>query len=93
MALCSATTKRQGRSCIFWCGIRGTAPAHMAPIAFSPQDPHTLYAATQYVLKSKDGGLSWQEASPDLTAKDERRERESQSRRQRCVITTCLSRR
>jgi hypothetical protein len=43
----------------------------MAPIAFSPQDPHTLYAAAQYVLKSNDGGFSWQEVSPDLTQKTE----------------------
>jgi photosystem II stability/assembly factor-like uncharacterized protein len=40
--------------------------SQMAPIAFSPHDPHTLYAATQYLLKSTDGGFSWQEASPDL---------------------------
>ncbi len=43
--------------------------AQMAPIAFSPQDPHALYAAAQYVLKSNDGGFSWQEVSPDLTLK------------------------
>jgi photosystem II stability/assembly factor-like uncharacterized protein len=43
--------------------------ANMAPIAFSPQDPHTLYAAAQYVLSSKDGGFSWREVSPDLTQK------------------------
>jgi len=42
---------------------------NMAPIAFSPQDPHVLYAATQYVLKSDNGGFSWQEVSPDLTQK------------------------
>jgi photosystem II stability/assembly factor-like uncharacterized protein len=45
--------------------------ANMAPIAFSPQDPHTLYAAAQYVLKSNDGGFNWQEVSPDLTQKAE----------------------
>src|SRR5579863_1439659 len=38
----------------------------MAPIAFSPQDPHTLYAGTQYLMKTTDGGVSWQEVSPDL---------------------------
>jgi len=43
--------------------------ANMAPIAFLPQDPHMLYAAAQYVLRSKDGGFSWQEVSPDLTIK------------------------
>ena len=45
--------------------------AQMAPIAFSPQDPHTLYAAAQYLLKSNDGGFSWQEVSPDLAQKTE----------------------
>ncbi len=41
--------------------------SQMAPIAFSPHDPHTLYAAAQYLLKTTDGGYSWQEVSPDLT--------------------------
>ena len=41
----------------------------MAPIAFAPQDPHTLYIGAQYVLKSKDAGVTWKEASPDLTQK------------------------
>jgi photosystem II stability/assembly factor-like uncharacterized protein len=45
--------------------------SQMVPIAFSPQDPHTLYAAAQYVLKSNDGGFNWQEVSPDLTQKAE----------------------
>jgi photosystem II stability/assembly factor-like uncharacterized protein len=43
----------------------------MAPIAFAPQDPHTLYVGAQYVLKSKDNGVTWKEASPDLTQKPE----------------------
>jgi photosystem II stability/assembly factor-like uncharacterized protein len=41
--------------------------ANMVPIAFSPQDPHMLYSAAQYVLKSNNAGFSWQEVSPDLT--------------------------
>ncbi len=45
--------------------------SNMVPIAFAPQDPHTLYAAAQYLLKSNDGGLTWQEVSPDLTQKTE----------------------
>ena len=60
--------------------------AQMAPIAFSPQDPHTLYAAAQYVLKSKDGGFSWQEVSPDLTQKAEAAKRKPD--RRRAVIDT-----
>jgi photosystem II stability/assembly factor-like uncharacterized protein len=42
--------------------------ASMAPLAYSPQDPHALYLGTQYVLKSTDAGMSWKEISPDLTA-------------------------
>jgi photosystem II stability/assembly factor-like uncharacterized protein len=42
--------------------------ATMAPLVFSPQDPHTLYLGAQYVLKTTDGGMSWQEISPDVTA-------------------------
>ena len=45
--------------------------AGMAPLAFSPQDAHTLYVGAQYVLKTTNGGVSWQEISPDLTEKAE----------------------
>ncbi len=38
----------------------------MPPLAFSPQDPHTLYLGTQYVLKTTDGGMNWTKISPDL---------------------------
>lgn len=41
--------------------------AQMAPLIFSPQDPHTLYLGTQYVLKTDNGGISWAAISPDLT--------------------------
>jgi photosystem II stability/assembly factor-like uncharacterized protein len=60
--------------------------AQMAPIAFSPQDPHALYAAAQYVLKSTDGGFNWQEVSPDLTQKLESGKAQPDPRR--AVITT-----
>ena len=59
---------------------------NMAPIAFSPQDPHTLYAAAQYVLKSNNGGFSWQEISPDLTQKTDGEKRKASPRRE--VIDT-----
>jgi hypothetical protein len=39
------------------------------PLAFSPQDPHTLYMAAQYVLVSSDGARTWRRISPDLTAR------------------------
>ncbi|MEP6993040.1 MAG: glycosyl hydrolase [Acidobacteriota bacterium] len=43
-----------------------------APIAISPNDPKVLYHASQILLRSRDGGGTWEEASPDLTrnAKD-----------------------
>ncbi|HUJ31606.1 MAG TPA: hypothetical protein VLY23_10025 [Candidatus Acidoferrum sp.] len=41
--------------------------SQMPPLVFSPQDPHTLYLGTQYVMKTLNGGDSWQEISPDLT--------------------------
>jgi len=36
-------------------------------LLFSPLDKKTLYFGTQYVMKTTDGGLHWQEISPDLT--------------------------
>jgi photosystem II stability/assembly factor-like uncharacterized protein len=39
----------------------------MPPLVFSPQDPSTLYLGMQLVLRTKDGGRTWQEISPDLT--------------------------
>lgn len=45
--------------------------SQMPPVVFSPQDPHTLYFATQFVLKTVDEGKTWQEISPDLTARPE----------------------
>jgi photosystem II stability/assembly factor-like uncharacterized protein len=41
--------------------------AQMAPLLFAPDDPHTLYMGTQFVLKTNDEGKTWQEISPDLT--------------------------
>ena len=38
-----------------------------APLVFSPIEPDTLYYGSQYVLKTTDGGLTWQEISGDLT--------------------------
>ncbi len=38
-----------------------------SPLAFSPQDPHVLYFGSQFLLRSKDRGASWEKISPDLT--------------------------
>jgi len=36
-------------------------------MVFSPQDPHLLYLGTQFLLKTSDGGTSWEAVSGDLT--------------------------
>lgn len=40
------------------------------PIAFSPHDPKKLYAASNHLHATTDGGQSWQLISPDLTRND-----------------------
>ena len=72
--------------------------ANMAPIAFSPQDPHLLVVGSQFVMTSRDGGTTWQEASPDLTQKAQSAEQkpgaavEAQSDRDAVITTISLSR-
>jgi photosystem II stability/assembly factor-like uncharacterized protein len=39
------------------------------PIVFSPVDQHTLYFAANTLWKTRDGGNSWEQVSPDLTRK------------------------
>lgn len=41
-----------------------------APIVASPHDPTVLYHGGNILLKSVDGGISWEEISPDLTRND-----------------------
>lgn len=38
------------------------------PMGFSPFDPKTFYLATQYLLSTRDKGMTWETVSPDLTA-------------------------
>jgi photosystem II stability/assembly factor-like uncharacterized protein len=45
-----------------------------APMAFSPHDPRTLYYGTQFMISTTDGGMTWNEISPDLTAPAEPRQ-------------------
>ncbi len=40
------------------------------PIAVDPQDANTVYLGGNVLLKSADGGLTWQTISPDLTRND-----------------------
>jgi photosystem II stability/assembly factor-like uncharacterized protein len=37
------------------------------PLQFSPDDPHSLYFATNTLWLTKDGGQHWKEVSPDLS--------------------------
>ncbi|HTS48462.1 MAG TPA: YCF48-related protein, partial [Bryobacteraceae bacterium] len=37
------------------------------PLIFSPVDPHVLYLGSQFLLKTINGGHSWETISPDLT--------------------------
>jgi photosystem II stability/assembly factor-like uncharacterized protein len=38
-----------------------------SPLVFDPLDGHTLYYGAQLLLRTRDGGLRWDEISPDLT--------------------------
>ena len=49
----------------------------MPPLVFSPQDASTLYLGMQFVLKTVDGGQTWQEISPDLTGYGDQEEPEN----------------
>ncbi len=37
------------------------------PVVFSPKDPHVLYVGFQSVVKTADGGKTWETISPDLS--------------------------
>jgi len=39
----------------------------ISPIVVDPLDPNTVYHASQYVHRTRDGGMSWETISPDLT--------------------------
>ena len=41
-----------------------------APIVVSPQDPSTIYHGANKVLRTRDGGMSWEVISPDVTRND-----------------------
>jgi len=40
------------------------------PIVFSPVNPRAMYASSQHVWKTIDGGETWRRISPDLTRHD-----------------------
>jgi photosystem II stability/assembly factor-like uncharacterized protein len=41
----------------------------VAPMEISPFDANTVYYGSQYVHRTRDGGVTWETISPDLTAK------------------------
>ncbi len=47
-----------------------------APIIWSKHEPGTYYHGAQYLLRTRDKGITWEEASPDLT----RNEKEKQGK-------------
>ncbi len=47
-----------------------------AALAVDPIDKKTLYAGSQYLLKSTDHGLSWSIMSPDLTTNDPEKQKQ-----------------
>lgn len=47
-----------------------------APIIWSKHEPNTFYHGAQHLLRTRDKGLTWEEASPDLT----RNEKEKQGK-------------
>ncbi|MEM9406134.1 MAG: glycosyl hydrolase [Acidobacteriota bacterium] len=42
----------------------------VAPILVSRHDPDVVYHASNILLRTRDGGFNWEEASPDLTRDD-----------------------
>ena len=40
----------------------------VSPMELSPHDPHVIYYGSQYLHRTRDGGVTWQKISPDLTA-------------------------
>jgi photosystem II stability/assembly factor-like uncharacterized protein len=41
----------------------------VAPMEVSPWAPHTIYYGSQYIHRTRDGGVNWETISPDLTAR------------------------
>ncbi len=41
----------------------------VSPMELSPHDPKVVYYGSQYVHRTRDGGVHWERISPDLTAR------------------------
>ncbi|MBX7183678.1 MAG: hypothetical protein K1Y01_00905 [Vicinamibacteria bacterium] len=60
----------------------------ITPLALSPHDPKTLYTGAQMLLRSRDRGDTWEEASLDLTTNDAKRIAATGPSIRFCTITT-----
>ena len=49
------------------------------PIALSPHEPGTVYIGSQFLLRSRDHGQTWDRISPDLTTNDPQKQKQEQS--------------
>jgi len=45
-----------------------------SPIRISPNNPDVVYTASQFVHRTRNGGVDWEVISPDLTRNDKRRQ-------------------
>jgi photosystem II stability/assembly factor-like uncharacterized protein len=76
---------RQAREVEIWPEITVGTPAAGVkyrfnwtfPLAISPHDHNTIYAGSQHVHRTTNGGQSWQVISPDLTTGDKSRQQSS----------------
>lgn len=49
------------------------------PIALSPHEPGTVYIGSQFLLRSRDHGQTWDRISPDLTTNDPQKQKQEES--------------
>src|SRR5215510_5024819 len=76
---------RQAREVEIWPEVTVGAPAEGVkyrfnwtfPLAIAPHDHNTIYAGSQHVHRTTNGGQSWQVISPDLTTGDLSRQKSS----------------
>jgi photosystem II stability/assembly factor-like uncharacterized protein len=69
--------RTNGNEAQYWVGsesLYGSDPKDLryrfqrvAPLEVSPADPATVYYGSQHVHRSRDGGVTWEVISPDLT--------------------------
>jgi len=72
--------RRSGQERNYWVGaqyIYGHNPKDLkfrlqrtTPIEVSPHDPNTVYYGSQFLHRTRDGGVTWETISPDLTANE-----------------------